>query len=433
MAIFSERAPSWKQARTPAEQRMNFRLMGYWAALRGDEPFARIAEFNVEAVPGFGQHAFMLDLHDDPEDPLIRFVGQKLAADCGKNMSGLRLSTVPEDSLLSRVAGHFREVLTKREPCEFADEYPGPAKNLILYRGVMLPFTRDGQSIDYIVGAITSKAINDAFPAMEESALVPGEPAAADQVEAPEAPQNEGAKGLIELVESEVGGQTEAPQELDLEPLQNSLRECRNLARKIDAAQSRSRKALYDALERVYAFHLESEADPTAFAALVDAAGLTLQARAPFTPVVKLVFGAGYEKTRLSEYAAALNYAKRQRQSASSFRGFITSYEGGLKGCVKAERALRRAERGEAPDGIEAAKQNLRSAEAMGLVTEQSAGSEEFVLMLGRRTAAQPGVIEVLSVLEEKPALMEGVLRRAARKLGRKARPKSRSRRAERR
>ena len=36
------------------------------------------------------------------------------------------------------------------------------------------------------------------------------------------------------------------------------------------------------------------------------------QARAPMTPIVKLVFGADYDKTRLTEFAAALSYAERE-------------------------------------------------------------------------------------------------------------------------
>ncbi len=430
MALWSERSPSWMQGRSPAQQRMNFRLMGYWNALRGDEPFARIAEFNVEAVPGFGQHAFMLDLHDDPDDPLIRFVGQKLAADSGGNMIGRRLSAVPADSLLSRTAGYYHEVLTDQEPSEFAGEFVAASRGSILYRGLMLPFTRDGLSIDYIVGAITSKAVDDGLPATHLGLApeVGGEAAAGQGADA-----GGDAKGLIALVESEMAPGAENGPEVDLGPLQDSLRECQGMARRIDAAESRSRKALYETLERVYAFHLQSEAEPQVFAALISGAGLTLQPRAPFTPTVKLVFGAGYDKTRLSEYAAALCFAKRHETPAAGFLSFLRAQEGGLKGCVKAERAARRAARGERPDATAAAREALRKAEALGLITAPLAGDEEFVLMLGRRTAAQPGIIEVIGVLEENRSTLEGVLRRAARQLktppARKtpARPKART------
>ena len=44
---------------------------------------------------------------------------------------------------------------------------------------------------------------------------------------------------------------------------------------------------------------------------LIADAGLVVQERAPMTPVVKLVFGPDYDKTRLTEYAAVLSHAHR--------------------------------------------------------------------------------------------------------------------------
>src|SRR3546814_1440380 len=57
-------------------------------------------------------------------------------------------------------------------------------------------------------------------------------------------------------------------------------------------ADSRSRSALYQAVGKAWDFALVADAQPSALADLLDDAGLTLQARAPMPPVVKLVFGA---------------------------------------------------------------------------------------------------------------------------------------------
>lgn len=437
------------QPRTPSEKRMSDRLTRYWNALRGDEPYARVAEFNVGTIPGFGDHAFILDLSRDPEDPVIHFAGKQLSAECGCDVAGNRLSIVPTNFLLGRIAKHYRQVIEQGEPCEFADEYEKDNKDFVLYRGTLLPFTGDGTAIDYIVGAVTSKTIRPEAPAPESPApesLAPESPEAetlsgteavegmpgesAGEIAGPAPVQHDGqhdgqggepkrsdeqdARGLIALVEAEIEAAEPAAEP---GPLQATLQECRGLAAQIDVAESRSRKALYDTLERVYAFHLDAEAEPAAFEALTAAAGLAVQARAPFTPIVKLVFGVDYDKTRLSEYATALSYARRRNQTATGFRGFLEAQDGGLKGCVKAERAARRAERGAAPDRTEEARALLRGANALGQVTEPEPGTEEFVLVLGRRTAAQPGVIELLGVLDEKPAVLEGMLRRGARKL----------------
>lgn len=395
-----EPSGSGRPSSRTGEKRMNERLRRYWDGLREGAAFASITRFNVEAIPEFGPHAFMLDLNNDSEDPLIRYVGRDLTANCGVNVAGRRLSEIPGASLLARVASHYRQIVATRHSSAFANEFVSEASNLTLYRGVMLPFTKDGRKIDYIVGAITSRT-EGAAPA-----VVP-RPQAENGL-----PGDNDARRLRALIETEVGAAPE-PDDRD-SPLDRSLRHCRVLARRAAASHARSRQALYEALGRVYEFHFQAEADPAAFDALLAEHGLTKQERAPFTPLVKLAFGAGFDKTRLSEYAAALGYARRRGQGAAGFLDFLHGQDGGLKGCVKAERAARRAEQGGPAEATEQARDLLRRIEATGLITDPDGGTEEFVLVLGRRSLDQPGVIEVLRVLEEKPAAVEAAVKRAA-------------------
>jgi hypothetical protein len=44
---------------------------------------------------------------------------------------------------------------------------------------------------------------------------------------------------------------------------------------------------------------------PPDYAEILEDRALKAQARAPMTPVVKLIFGADYDKARLTEFAAA--------------------------------------------------------------------------------------------------------------------------------
>jgi hypothetical protein len=76
-------------------------------------------------------------------------------------------------------------------------------------------------------------------------------------------------------------------------------------------ADVRSREALYGAIDRAFDFSLLAEQQPEDYAELLADNGITVQERAPMTPVVKLIFGAGYDKTRLTEFAAALDFAHR--------------------------------------------------------------------------------------------------------------------------
>ena len=48
-------------------------------------------------------------------------------------------------------------------------------------------------------------------------------------------------------------------------------------------------------------------------------AGIKAQARAPMTAVAKLVFGVGCDKTRLTEFAAALQWGHRQNLPLGGF------------------------------------------------------------------------------------------------------------------
>src|SRR6185369_5099430 len=91
---------------------------------------------------------------------------------------------------------------------------------------------------------------------------------------------------------------------------------------------------------------LAADKAPDDYAALLAAHGLTAQARAPLTPIVKLVFGADYDKTRLTEYATALAQARRLGLEVGALASHLAATPGGLKGVVQAERRFRRQSEG---------------------------------------------------------------------------------------
>ena len=94
-----------------------------------------------------------------------------------------------------------------------------------------------------------------------------------------------------------------------------------------------------------YDFAVAAKRVPDDYAEILDDAGVKAQARAPMTPIVKLVFGVDYDKTRLTEFAAALSYAERENVDFGGFQDFVEQAEGGLKGLVAAERKARRPDK----------------------------------------------------------------------------------------
>ena len=199
------------------------------------------------------------------------------------------------------------------------------------------------------------------------------------------------------------------PAEMELGDWLAIARETADLAR---TSEDRTRATLYEAIGRAYDFSLAAAESPTDFAEIVADSGLTVQDRAPLTPVVKLVFGADYDKTRLTEYATALGHAHRIGLPRGAMGEFLRTSEGGLKGVVAAERRLRRAERGEEPgeDPREALVEKLRALPAIDLADIAAEGSE-FALVMIRRTDG--GTVEILGEVPEDGPLVE----RAAKKL----------------
>ncbi|MCX9148360.1 hypothetical protein [Erythrobacter sp. WG] len=203
--------------------------------------------------------------------------------------------------------------------------------------------------------------------------------------------------------------------ELDADAgLYDCLAEARELARAADSTEDRSRSALYAAVSRAYDFSLAAAEAPEDYAELIADAGLAVQERAPMTPVVKLVFGPDYDKTRLTEYAAVLTHAHRLKLNRGSLATYLAETEGGVKAIVKAERRLRREAQGkpvEEPGAVrEALAQALRALEAITLEHLDGAGPE-FALVLVRRD--EIGCAEILAELPEDVAWIE----KAARKI----------------
>ena len=126
------------------------------------------------------------------------------------------------------------------------------------------------------------------------------------------------------------------------------------------------------------------------------------------TPIVKLVFGVDYDKTRLTEFAAALNHAERHQVDFGDFQAFLDAADGGLKGLVAAERRARRPDQ---PPQDKAARARAALRIATPIPLSALATNAEFALVLTRRNAN--GVHEVIELVADS-ALLESALRRSA-------------------
>jgi hypothetical protein len=385
------------------ERRMHVRAYNYWVSLLDGRPYPSIQDVDPQTIGDFGPHSVLLDFSNDPEDPLIAFLGRALRVECALDHSIGKISEVPGRSLLSRLTDHYLQIIANRAPIGFEAEFVNMRGHNTLYRGILMPLSSDGEAIDFIYGVINWKEMAEANVAagIEDEALR----AIADAPEPVLVTAGDGpawADGPhSEFVEANVTGDLSAPPDtstFNLWPddgLADRLSVARDSAEEASGAESRGHQALYRALGHAYDFALAVEDAPEDYAELLADAGLKVQARAPMTPVVKLVFGVHYDKSRLTEFAAALAWAKRERVSAGTLAALLEAHEGGLKGVVAEERAFRRP--AARPDRWAELRDRLHAAPPLARVEIEVAGEDEFVLLVARRAATGFDIVAPVS------------------------------------
>jgi hypothetical protein len=433
------------------ERRMQVRAYNHWTSLLDNRNFPSVEDLDPEALPDFGPYSVLLDFTGGIENPAIQFLGEKLAGECGTERAIKTLADVPSRSLLSRITDHYMQILANQAPIGFEAEFVNQRESTILYRGILLPFSSDDDTIDFIYGVINWKEIADQQTtdelmleidqALEAAAPARSEPRAAELiVDWADGPtealdlgsfeSREPAAEAVDWPEPAFGGDALPELELSeddidvaatgIEPdscemsLADYLASARDLAQAAKGSEDRTRSALYAAIGRAYDFSLAAADAPDEFAELVADSGLTVQDRAPMTPVVKLVFGADYDKTRLTEYAAALGHAQRLGLGHGALASYLAEAPGGLKGVVTAERRLRRAESGKPVEARETPRETL--ARKLRELAPQGFGSispegNEFTLLVARRMP--DGAVALLGEVGDDVVLLE----RAARKL----------------
>ena len=379
------------------ERRMQVRAYNFWTRQLGDRNYPSIEELDPEAVEDFRGYSVLLDFTSGIENPSIPYLGEELRLACELDEDISYLDQVPPRSLLSRITDHYLQIIANRAPIGFEAEFVNEKNVTIMYRGILLPYSSDDDTIDFIYGVINWKEVADAevtsgLLAEVEQALQEQPPrhehvpAWADSpTSAPldEAPVYDDHTSELVLGDDFVVADDEPDESSSLADWLSAARVSADHALKADY---RSRDALYQAIGRAWDFALVAGRDADGYSELLTESGITTQERAPMTPIVKLVFGANYDKTRLTEFAAALNYAERNSVPFGGLGDLISNHEGGLKAIVQAERRARKVARGEhvATTSIDP-RPRLRDAKLRDLTEFAGIHGDEFIVLVARR------------------------------------------------
>jgi hypothetical protein len=393
------------------ERRMHVRAYNFWANLLGNRSFPAIDDLDLEQLGDFGEHAVLLDFTSGIENPAIGYVGTALLAECDIDPDTGYIADVPRKSLLSRLTDHYLQIIANRAPIGFEAEFVNLRGATIMYRGVLLPFSSDDDTIDFILGVINWKQsasadVQDALAqevaaaaAIHSSTARAGGTMMPLWADGPDSdklyPASDGPDVALpsgEGADSHIAGEDAA--ELDmlaLDPATATLADRLALARESagQALQSevRGHKALYDAIGHAWGFARAIADAPQDFQELAEEAGLTISPRSPLTAVAKLVFGVTYDKTRLAEITTALRYAEREALEPNELTRRIATHAGGLKGLVKAERAASRPAKTVAPERDVQVRDQLRNAEPIIRFGGLPQNDAEFAVLVVRQDA----------------------------------------------
>jgi hypothetical protein len=398
------------------ERRMHVRAYNHWVSLLDSRALPSIEDLNPEQLTDFGPNSVLLDFTSGAENPAIAYLGTKLGHECGFDEEPLTVADVPARSLLSRLTDHYLQIIANRAPIGFEAEFVNTRGFNTMYRGILMPLSTDDDTIDFVYGVINWKEVvggeqADELNAELTSALAaqPRRPTMPVWADGPSAVEDQAvAQARPEILDQDLGSDPETfepvpdPQGVGLA---DWLATARASAELLHHADSRGRAALYSALGHAYDFALLADVRRDDYLELLAESGIVGQDRAPMTPLVKLVFGVGYDKTRLTEFAGALSYGKRHGLPHGGMRTFLEQYPGGLKAIVAADRRERRPEN-KAPK-FDTTREAARALASQAVLTLP--GEDEFVVLVARRIDGER--VGVIGVVPDDKAMMDRALR----------------------
>ena len=139
------------------ERRMHVRAYNYWVSLLNGRDYPSIEDLEPGEVSDFAENSVLLDFTAGRDNPSTPYIGAAIREECGLDDSIKSIEHVPSRSLLSRLTDHYLQIIANRAPIGFEAEFVNQRGEPISYRGILMPFSSDGDTIDFIYGVINWK------------------------------------------------------------------------------------------------------------------------------------------------------------------------------------------------------------------------------------------------------------------------------------
>lgn len=144
------------------ERRMQVRAYNHWSSLLGSENLPHIEDLEPEFLGDFGPYSVLFDFSTGSGTPTIQFIGKELSRECRLDGVAETLQDIPRDSLLAKIAENYLQVVSAQAPVSFEAESANAKGKTVAYRGILLPYSSDFDTIDFVYAVINWKEIADA-------------------------------------------------------------------------------------------------------------------------------------------------------------------------------------------------------------------------------------------------------------------------------
>ncbi|MBX7528162.1 hypothetical protein [Qipengyuania vesicularis] len=206
------------------ERRMQVRAYNHWVNQLGDQNLPNVEDLEPEEMADFGPHSVVLDFSTGTGTPTIQFIGTKLRAECGLFDPIEELHEIPEQSLLSEIAKNYLKVVAAQAPVAFEAESAYVHRKSVAYRGILLPYSSDNETIDFVFAVVNWKDLADAATAEAllgeiDAAMAQPAPLPTEEPQVEDAPQ-ETAEIVHFDLEAHKAAQAEPEPEVSEEPVE---------------------------------------------------------------------------------------------------------------------------------------------------------------------------------------------------------------------
>lgn len=134
------------------ERRMQVKAYNYWTSLLGGRDFPSIEDLEPSSIAEFAKHSVLIDFTSGPASATTAYVGGALRRECDLDPDSDRLADAPAGSLLARLPAYHGQIMDSRAPVGFETSFRNQRGVGQAYRGILMPFSSDGDTIDFVYG-----------------------------------------------------------------------------------------------------------------------------------------------------------------------------------------------------------------------------------------------------------------------------------------